>query len=110
MFTTDSTTGRNFAAGFAAIVFASTCLLAAAGPVEAAEVTAASRAVSYSDLDLAHAPGRAALEMRIKSAARTVCDSGLDNVSARAAETRCVRDAINSAKRNVAAVVPAYQG
>ena len=90
-------------------VFASACLLAAAGPANAAEAPVA-RVVSYSDLDLTRAPGRTALEFRIRAAARNVCATGLDDVRGRSAESRCVRDAINSAKNNIAATVPAYQG
>jgi UrcA family protein len=100
---------RTVAGTIGTVVFASACLLAAAGPAAASEAPRAS-VVSYSDLDLAHAPGRNALEFRIKAAARNVCASGLDDVRGRTAEARCVRDAVNSAKRNVAAIVPAYQG
>ncbi len=100
---------RTVAGTIGTVFFAGACLIAAAGPAAAAEAPRAS-VVHYSDLDLAHAPGRSALEFRIRAAARTVCANGINGAAGRNAEARCVRDAINSAKHNVAAAVPAYQG
>lgn len=110
MFTTDNDSiFRNLVGAVGTLVFAGACLIAAAGPVNAAEAPRA-QVVTYSDLDLAHTNGRNALESRINAAAHSVCSSGLDGVRARIEEARCVRAAVNSAKRTVAAAAPAYQG
>lgn len=57
----------------ASLVSAGTFLTAAAGPAIAAPPAAETRVVSYADLNLATAAGRARLESRIGRAVRSVC-------------------------------------
>lgn len=91
-------------------LFAGVCLLAATAPAAAQEAPRA-KAVSYSDLNLSNAQGREALDMRIKQAARNVCENGSDDVRARTEEARCVRGAIEGAKSKMAVTtVAAHQG
>ena len=57
----------------ASLVTAGTFLTAAAAPAIAAPPAAETRIVSYADLNLASATGRARLEQRIGAAVRAVC-------------------------------------
>lgn len=82
-----------------AAVFAATCLVAAVAPANATPVTA-SKTVSYADLNLDHAQGRAALQARIKSAAKSVCTTGGNDNASREREARCVKTAIATATRS----------
>ena len=110
MFTTENDSiFRNLAGAVGTLVFAGACLIAAAGPVNAAEVPRA-QIVRYGDLDLSNASGRNALESRIQAAAHYVCTAGMDDVRARIDKSRCIRNAVNGAKKTVAAAAPAYQG
>ena len=95
MFAT-STFARNALGAAGAALFAATCLVAAAGPAAAAPVTA-SKIVSYADLNLAKAQGRAVLQARIKSAAKAVCSTGSNDTLSRGLEDRCVRNAVANA-------------
>ncbi len=93
MFTTHSF--ARVAAGTAgAALFAAFCLTAAVAPAAAEPV---SRNVSYADLNLSNAAGRAALESRIKAAARAVCQADGYDLAARNRESRCVKTAISNA-------------
>lgn len=93
MFTTHSF--ARVAAGTAgAALFAAICLSAAVTPAAAEPV---SRTVSYADLNLANPAGRAALETRIKTAARAVCKDDRYDFAARARESACVKAAIAKA-------------
>lgn len=107
MFTTSHTNGFRAFAGFAgAFVAAAACIVGAAGPAAAQADTARSQSVVYGDLNLGKTAGRAALESRIKAAARSVCTSGSDDLRSRTDEARCIRTAIAGAKSqlNTAAV------
>ena len=50
--------------------------------------------VSYADLNLANVQGRAALNARIKAAARSVCKADSSDLQSRTNETRCIKQAI----------------
>ncbi len=83
---------------FGTALFAGLSLSGALAPANAAEAPAARvQTVSYADLNLGNAAGRAALDQRIKAAAETVCATGLDNTAAKVAETRCVKAAVEAA-------------
>jgi UrcA family protein len=99
MFTTASHTVQRAVIGaFGTALFAGLSLSGALAPANAAEVQAARvQTVSYADLNLSNAAGRATFEQRVKAAAQTVCASGLDTVAAKTAESRCVRNAIEAA-------------
>lgn len=86
------TVGTVFCAGL--------CLLGATAPAHAAtfDDTVRRQTVGYADLDLSNAQGRAALDRRIVHAARAVCLSGGHDLARRAAETRCIRDAVDHAR------------
>lgn len=84
------------------------CLVSATAPAVAATVSATRAAsgptatVSYADLDTSNVHGRATLDRRIRTAAKTVCATGSSDVAARAAEARCVRDARRAAAAKIA--------
>ena len=80
------------------VLAAGLSLSGALAPAQAAETSAARvQTVSYADLNLTNAAGRAALDQRIKAAAESVCATGLNDTAARTAESRCVKDAIAAA-------------
>ena len=86
---------------------AGVCLTGATAPAVAATVDGVvrSQAVHYADLDLSTEPGRAALDRRIRSAARAVCTAGSNDLAALVAENRCFRAAV--ARATPAAIVTA---
>ena len=92
------------------------CLLAAlAGLCEAGAATIApadelpQRTVRFTDLDVSHSAGAAALYSRIKSAAAQVCDQhGVRSLEAITSTRRCVDQAIERAVTEVN--VPALTG
>ncbi len=88
---------RNAAAAAIAAVIATGCLAAAAAPAAAAEAPVNSRAVSYGDLNLNTAKGRAALDARIRAAARQVCEAPGADIGARVAADRCFKTAVRAA-------------
>jgi len=97
MFTTTSHDFQRAVLGtVGTVLFAGLCLSGAMAPAHAAEAPAA-QTVSYADLNLANAAGRATFDQRVKAAAEAVCSTGLDTVAARTAEAHCVRDAIAAA-------------
>lgn len=67
-----------------------------AGAPALAQSDVRSMSVSYADLDISHAAGRAALERRIAGAAKTVC--GFENsreLALMLAQRRCVTETID---------------
>ena len=94
MFATSFT--RTVVGTVGAALLAATCFTAAAGPVTAAPV-GASKTVRYGDLNLGNAQGRAALQARIGSAARSLCTTGATDLVSRDNEDRCVKAAIAAA-------------
>jgi len=110
MFATfNDTVLRTVIGTFGTVICAGVCLIAATAPANAADAPRA-RIVSYSDLNLASDRGRVALDMRIQSAARAVCASGLNDLRSRTEEIRCVRNAVSAAKPRKVAAAHAYQG
>ena len=93
MFTTNSF-ARAAAGTAGAALFAAFCLTVAVAPAAAEPV---SRTVSYADLNLSNPAGRAALDARIKAAARAVCKADGYDVAARTRESNCVKTAISTA-------------
>ncbi len=91
-----TTLSRNLAAAAGAVLISTACLAVAATPA-AAETVAVSKTVSYADLNLGSAKGRATLDQRIKSAARQVCRQDADDLSTRAFQTECVKTAVAKA-------------
>lgn len=88
---------RTVVSATGALLIGGLCLTAAAAPAAAAPVTA-SKSVRYADLDLGQPQGRAALDARIKSAAKSVCFAGGSDLVSRRAEIRCTRVAIAAAR------------
>ena len=75
----------------------------AAPALPAAAETPAAISVRHADLNLDSNDGRAMLERRIASAARTVCEVGDDRMlSILQAERRCVRGAVGEATQRFA--------
>ncbi len=107
--TANQTVSRAVIGAFGTALCAGICLLAAAGPAQAAPV-ARTQVVSYADLNLAHPDGRSALNFRIKRAAQSVCSTGSNNLEAQISEARCVRSAVEAAKARTAAVNAASVG
>ena len=68
--------------------------------------TASTRTVSYADLDLSTAHGRVALDARVRSAARQVCEVGAANVSLaeQTADRACMARAVSSAQQQFASI------
>lgn len=92
------------------ILFALAALAVAAGSAPAAATArpADTRAVSYSDLDLSAAAGRARLEQRIGAAVRAVCGraSSSDLIGARDVRTCRVETLAQVARPYTQATVP----
>ena len=67
---------------------------------------ASTRTVSYADLDLSTAHGRAALDARVRGAARQVCEIGTDQVALaeQTAARACVAHAVSSAQQQFASI------
>jgi UrcA family protein len=107
MFTTSTNALRTVLGTFGTVICAGVCLMAATAPAQAAEAPRATT-VTYLDLNLANDQGRDTLDARIKSAARSVCANGGDDVRARSEEARCIRDAISQAR--MTAVGHGYEG
>lgn len=83
---------------FGTALFAGISLSGALAPANAAEVPAARvQTVSYADLNLSNAAGRATFDQRVKAAAESVCYTGLNNAAAKTAESRCVKNAVEAA-------------
>ncbi len=95
MFAT-STFARTALGTVGAALFAAACLGAATAPAAAAPVTV-SKTVSYADLNLGSAAGRTALEARIRTAAKSVCTTGSNDLVSRDHEGRCVKAALANA-------------
>lgn len=73
----NQTVARAVIGATGATLCATVCLLGATAPAHAATVDAVpTRIVSYADLDMTRAEGRATLESRIRIAARAVCPAG----------------------------------
>ncbi|MFZ4690027.1 MAG: UrcA family protein [Polymorphobacter sp.] len=101
MFTTNAL--RTVLGTLGTVIGAGVCLMAATAPAQAAGAPRATT-VSYNDLNMASSQGRGALDMRIKQAARSVCENGTNDVRGLTDEARCVRTAVASAQaRTVAA-------
>ena len=100
MFQTASHTVQRAVIGaFGTALFAGLSLSGALAPANAAEVQGQARVqtVSYADLNLANAAGRATFDQRVKAAAESVCATGLNDVAAKTAESRCVKAAVEAA-------------
>jgi UrcA family protein len=67
---------------------------------------ASTRTVSYADLDLSTSHGRVALDARVRSAARQVCEVGIENLSLadQVAERACMARAVSSAQQQFASI------
>lgn len=73
----NQTVARAVLGATGAAICATVCLAGAAAPARADTVDAVpTRIVSYADLDLTRAEGRATLESRIRAAAHAVCPAG----------------------------------
>lgn len=70
--------------------------LTPAAPALAADAPTAE--VRIADLDLSTARDQQRLETRVKSAARTLCHTGIGGTAERARETQCIADALAAAK------------
>jgi UrcA family protein len=70
--------------------------LTAAAPALAAEAPTAE--VRIADLDLSTARDQQRLATRVKSAARTLCRTGIGGTAERARETQCIAGALAAAK------------
>jgi UrcA family protein len=104
--TANESVSRTIIGTIGTALFAGVCLLAATAPAAAQEVPRA-RTVSYSDLNLSTAQGQEALKLRIKQAARSVCENGLDDVAGVTQEARCIRAAVDGAVSKMAVTAAA---
>ncbi len=85
------TVGMAFCAGL--------CLVGATAPALADTVRTTT--VSYADLNVATAKGRAVLDRRVADAARSVCTSADTGPAARTEESRCIKRALSAAKPTI---------
>ena len=69
-------------------------LTAAAAPVMAAETGNSAVEVRIDDLDLTRPADRERLDIRLKSAARSVCRTGLRGAAENARQSACLSDAL----------------
>jgi len=69
-------------------------LTAAAAPVMAAETETPAVEVRIDDLDLTRPADRERLAIRLKSAARSICDTGLRGAAENARQSACLSDAL----------------
>lgn len=92
---------RTIVATLGTAVFAGICLFGATAPAAAAPVDARVASIAYSDLNLASASGRKALDNRIARTAETVCVAGSRDLMLRAAEKDCVANVIATAHARV---------
>lgn len=102
------TTIRNALVSFAATAALGVATFTFVMPAHAED--AASRAVSYADLDLGTAQGRAVLETRVNKAAGNVCRSVLNTAGTAEAEVnfqRCRQAVLDQANTRLAAVLGA---
>ncbi|MGH6633595.1 UrcA family protein [Sphingopyxis sp.] len=77
----------------------------------AAQTEGATAAVNTNDLDLTHAADRARLDMRLKNAARRVCQSGLRGLAEAARQSACVSATLaNAAPQTERAIAQAQSG
>ena len=103
MFTTFSSTLTRTVIGTLGTAFcAGICLVAATAPANAAEAPRTAK-VHYADLDLGNKAGRATLDRRLFSAARSVCVSGDSGPDAAMAEAHCIHQALKAARAKVPA-------
>lgn len=109
MFTTNALTLRTVAGTVGTIIFAGACLFGATAPAVAAEAPRAA-VVSYSDLNLATDEGKKALDGRISMAARSVCNTGSDDLRSIIEENRCIKGAVEAAQPRKVATVSDYKG
>lgn len=80
-------------------------LAAVATPAMAAESENATVEVRIDDLDLTRTADRERLDTRIKTAARSVCRSGLRGTAERARQSACASNAIEKAGLQVARAI-----
>ena len=101
MFTTASSSIRtNVIAAVGTALFAGVCLFGATAPAAAAPASQV-KTVSYTDLNIATANGRHTLDRRIVQAARSVCDTGSNDLRSLSAEARCTDKAVSDARSQV---------
>ena len=102
MFTTFNSTLTRAALGALGTAFcAGICLVAATAPASAEPVRTVK--VHYADLDLGNKDGRATLERRLFSAARSVCTTSDSGPDAAMDEARCIHQALKEARAKVPA-------
>lgn len=89
-----------------ALIAAGLAALSITHPAAAQNATASTRTVSYADLDLSTAQGRVALDARVRSAARQVCEIGAASVSLaeQTADRACMARAVSSAQQQFASI------
>ena len=86
-------------------------LTLAAAPAIAAPLTETSRSeVRTDDLDLTSARGQQRLEMRIKTAARRICNNGIGGVAGRAQQAECMADTLAAARPQTERAIAQAQG
>ena len=82
---------------------------ASAGPTPLATSQTSIERVSYADLDLLGQAGRAALQRRIRAAARRLCDTpGVLPLAVKMGETRCHRSAVARASVQLDRIAAAH--
>lgn len=96
------------AAVIGTLIFAGACLGTATAPARAAtpaENAVRTRSVAYGDLNLASAAGQHRLALRIRAAARAVCDQPGNELWTWPDESGCMRAAIAATRNQTMAAI-----
>ncbi len=113
MFASASNFSRTFSAAAGTLLFAGLCIGGATAPAAAHTTLGLNAAgervatVSHADLDLGSKAGRAALETRIRAAARKVCATGAHDPANATYEYQCIAEAVKAGQNATIAAVQA---
>lgn len=110
MFASTRNFSRNLAGAAGTLLLAGLCIAGATAPAQARTnpvtygvnaVGERTAMVSFADLNLSSPKGRAALENRIRNAARTVCSANGDDKILGIDASRCFHDTLTNTRRAV---------
>lgn len=84
--------------------------IAAAPAIAAPPAETGNHEIRIDDLDLTSARDQQRLEIRIKSAARRICDNGVGGVAGRAQQSECMADTLAAARPQTDRAIARAQG
>lgn len=92
------------------IALALSLTIAAAPAIAAPPAEASTHEIRIDDLDLTSARDQRRLEIRIKSAARRICDDGIGGAAARAQQSECMTTTLAAARPQTDRAIARAQG